>query len=209
MYTSQYGRFMQSDPVTQGCGNRNPDILAGANQRFPQSLNRYGFVRNDPVNLTDPSGLYGITPDEADILCSMGVLEFCGWRGGGGNPGCYYSKAGCGSGGGGGSGFIDDPLREACDKCIAQQKKICEEPLFDCFKLALGIAFAAASFCLFGCGGHAGCMVVCAIFFGTVIALPTGQLDLIYTCDKDYRGCLEKRARRCSLVCRGTPKIPY
>jgi RHS repeat-associated protein len=104
MYTSQYGRFMQSDPVTQGCGNRNPEIPAGANQRLPESLNRYGYVRNDPVNLIDPSGLYGLPPEEADLLCAMGVLEFCGWPGGGRTPECYYSKAGCGSGGGGGWG---------------------------------------------------------------------------------------------------------
>ena len=56
MFASLRGRFMQSDPVTQGCGGNAPDILAGADKRLPESLNRYNYVVNDPVNRTDPGG---------------------------------------------------------------------------------------------------------------------------------------------------------
>jgi RHS repeat-associated protein len=42
-YDPQLGRFLQPDPVV-------PDPLD------PQSLNRYAYVRNDPVNATDPTG---------------------------------------------------------------------------------------------------------------------------------------------------------
>jgi RHS repeat-associated protein len=39
------GRFMQPDPISGNIGN-------------PQSLNRYSYVQNDPVNLVDPEGLF-------------------------------------------------------------------------------------------------------------------------------------------------------
>lgn len=39
------GRFMQADRVAGGTGN-------------PQSLNRYAYSLNDPVNVADPAGLY-------------------------------------------------------------------------------------------------------------------------------------------------------
>jgi RHS repeat-associated protein len=42
-YDPQLGRFLQPDPIV-------PDPLD------PQSLNRYAYVRNDPVNRIDPSG---------------------------------------------------------------------------------------------------------------------------------------------------------
>ncbi len=44
-YISRFGRFCSADPV-----EGEPDD--------PQSWNRYAYVRNDPVNLTDPSGLF-------------------------------------------------------------------------------------------------------------------------------------------------------
>ena len=44
--SSQYGRFMSPDP-----GN------AGANPTNPQSWNMYSYVWDNPVNLTDPSGM--------------------------------------------------------------------------------------------------------------------------------------------------------
>ena len=42
--TSSLGRFMSPDPM-------------GGQQDDPQSLNRYAYVRNNPLNLTDPTGL--------------------------------------------------------------------------------------------------------------------------------------------------------
>ncbi len=42
-YISRFGRFCSADPV-------------GGSPLDPQSWNRYAYVRNDPVNMTDPSG---------------------------------------------------------------------------------------------------------------------------------------------------------
>ena len=43
------GRFMQPDPSG----------LASANKRDPQSLNRFSYTGNDPINFNDRTGLYG------------------------------------------------------------------------------------------------------------------------------------------------------
>jgi RHS repeat-associated protein len=43
-YGSSLGRFMTPDPV-------------GGHQEDPQTLNRYAYVRNNPLSLTDPTGL--------------------------------------------------------------------------------------------------------------------------------------------------------
>lgn len=43
-YSPRLGRFMTPDPLGGGIDD-------------PQSLNRYAYVRNDPMNLADPSGL--------------------------------------------------------------------------------------------------------------------------------------------------------
>jgi RHS repeat-associated protein len=47
MYARVRGRFLQPDPLG----------LGAADVTDPQSLNRYNYVRNDPVNSVDPSGL--------------------------------------------------------------------------------------------------------------------------------------------------------
>jgi RHS repeat-associated protein len=46
MYHHNRARFMQPDPIG----------LKAANPKKPQSLNRYSYVRNDPVNYVDRSG---------------------------------------------------------------------------------------------------------------------------------------------------------
>jgi len=46
MYKSQQGRFTAVDP-----------LLASASATNPQTFNRYTYTGNNPVNLTDPSGL--------------------------------------------------------------------------------------------------------------------------------------------------------
>jgi len=45
-YNSRVGRFMSPDPIEGAIGD-------------PQSLNRYSYVGNDPVNFIDPLGLSG------------------------------------------------------------------------------------------------------------------------------------------------------
>jgi RHS repeat-associated protein len=70
-YSPPTGRFMQPDPVAGDTSN-------------PQGLNRYAYVRNNPVNLTDPSGL--VTCDATVRTCNqkMGFwpsdLDFWGYR---------------------------------------------------------------------------------------------------------------------------------
>ena len=56
MYNNARGRFTSPDPIG----------LKSAKQGLPQSLNRYSYVQNDPVNYVDPSGL---------LKC---VWPFCG-----------------------------------------------------------------------------------------------------------------------------------
>jgi RHS repeat-associated protein len=46
-YNSRLGRFMSGDPLG-----------SSADISDPQTLNRYAYVRNNPVNLVDPTGLY-------------------------------------------------------------------------------------------------------------------------------------------------------
>jgi RHS repeat-associated protein len=48
--SSSIGRFMSPDPL----GGKLVD---------PQTLNKYSYVRNNPINLTDPTGSRGIDPD--------------------------------------------------------------------------------------------------------------------------------------------------
>jgi RHS repeat-associated protein len=141
MYTSQYGRFMQSDPVTQGCGNRNPDILAGAKQHKPQSLNRYGYVQNDPVNFIDPTGLLMILPGDCAEVYVDGIYfgNTCG--GGGGVGGGGFGWGGWSSGGGFGGG----PVRACGRSC-----QICK-----------GGCHALFVLCVFTCGSTGPFVVPC------------------------------------------------
>jgi len=49
-FGSSMGRFMSPDPI-------------GGQRLDPQTLNKYSYVRNDPINLTDPTGLYTCKDD--------------------------------------------------------------------------------------------------------------------------------------------------
>ncbi|MBO0798681.1 MAG: RHS repeat-associated core domain-containing protein, partial [Blastocatellia bacterium] len=66
-YNSEIGRFMQPDPV--GIGS--------AKLTDPQTLNRYAYVKNDPINKVDPLGLLFAEEDDFEI------------EGGGGGGGWY------------------------------------------------------------------------------------------------------------------------
>ncbi|MGB8475628.1 MAG: RHS repeat-associated core domain-containing protein, partial [Candidatus Acidiferrum sp.] len=60
-YIDRFGRFSSSDPLAGSLGN-------------PQSLNRYAYVFNDPINFTDPLG-----------LCAPGTICVTAWGDGGGD----------------------------------------------------------------------------------------------------------------------------
>lgn len=60
-YGSSLGRFMSPDPL-------------GGHQGDPQTLNRYAYVRNNPLNLTDPTGLdFNLTCRRDDGTCHNGL----------------------------------------------------------------------------------------------------------------------------------------
>ena len=64
-YDPQQGRFTQVDPI----GMKSVDLTD------PQTLNLYAYVKNDPVNFTDPSGLMM----EGGVSCYIdGVESDCG-----------------------------------------------------------------------------------------------------------------------------------
>jgi RHS repeat-associated protein len=97
-YNDRLGRFMSGDPLGGGTGD-------------PQSLNRYAYVSNNPVNLIDPSGMDGLcaAPTSTSICVSApfpdpgptgpasvgGDFGLGGSGNGGGQPwpvGCEYSR---------------------------------------------------------------------------------------------------------------------
>jgi RHS repeat-associated protein len=61
IYDPSIGRFMAADPIV-------------GDETVPQELNRYSYVLNDPLSLTDPSGLCGvfcIFKDVLDVLAAF------------------------------------------------------------------------------------------------------------------------------------------
>ncbi|HEY6251223.1 MAG TPA: RHS repeat-associated core domain-containing protein [Candidatus Angelobacter sp.] len=66
--SSRLGRFVSLDPLSGGISN-------------PQSLNRYSYAMNDPVNFTDPSG----AELRGNLLCLLDNQGNCVGGNGGGN----------------------------------------------------------------------------------------------------------------------------
>jgi RHS repeat-associated protein len=69
-YSAQQGRFTQVDPIG----------MASSELANPQSLNLYAYVENNPINSTDPLGLYGLTAVYGPFPVPQG-------KGGGGSGG--------------------------------------------------------------------------------------------------------------------------
>jgi len=63
-YEPNLGRFLQTDPMGYDAG-----------------LNLYAYVRNDPVNATDPSGMF--SEEFCDIMCSSSSAGYGGVASGG------------------------------------------------------------------------------------------------------------------------------
>ena len=110
-YNSGQGRFTQVDPIGMG------DSTLGS----PQSMNLYGYVRNNPIDFVDPNGLnlsatrficytitvYGHYEDANGEYTGSGEFSstrctFFGGSGGSGGSGGYQNEFGGGGGSGGG-----------------------------------------------------------------------------------------------------------
>ena len=99
--TDNWGRFDQPDPYDGSYSLANP-----------QSLNRYAYVNNDPVNFVDPTGLLIVPPFignfTVDVSISFGgpinsfMWEHMFGSLGGGSGGGGDDTGGGGGGGGGG-----------------------------------------------------------------------------------------------------------
>jgi hypothetical protein len=66
-FDAEAGRFAGVDPLVGNAGN-------------PQDLNAYGYVRNDPVNMVDPTGMVGSTK-----TAGIEEITVVGTRGSGGS----------------------------------------------------------------------------------------------------------------------------
>jgi RHS repeat-associated protein len=114
-YASGQGRFMSADLMT-------------GQLRLPRSLNRYAYVGNDPINLSDPLGLFWfettacVTTDSATTCETFYDWIDLGDGGGGGGGGSDG-----GGGGGGGGGVLGDAAKDLSKKKL--DKKDCLDDL--------------------------------------------------------------------------------
>ena len=105
-YSPKIGRFLSADTIVPGYAN-------------PQNLNRYSYVRNNPLRYTDPTG-HLLDPGESGGGSSCNIFNSnctpTGSGGGGGGGGCN-TLASCGGGDSGGGGLSDTDS----DPCAATQ----------------------------------------------------------------------------------------
>ncbi|HEX5081228.1 MAG TPA: RHS repeat-associated core domain-containing protein, partial [Blastocatellia bacterium] len=116
-YASQLGRFNQADPLGMGASSLTD----------PQSLNMYSYVKNDPVNYVDPSGLllaeggdcymlinWTLWDNGSITINSVQVFCFGGGSSGGGSGG---DQGGGGGGGGNNQNTNSDQKKKEKPKC--------------------------------------------------------------------------------------------
>jgi RHS repeat-associated protein len=75
-YNRKHSRFDQPDPYDGSYSLTDP-----------QSLNRYAYTQNDPVNFVDPSGLAMVCPPDTDGVIHVCHEEWGGFSGSGGRSG--------------------------------------------------------------------------------------------------------------------------
>jgi RHS repeat-associated protein len=104
-YNSRIFRFLQPDPAG----------MAAADPTDPQTWNRYAYVRNDPANMTDPTGM----DDCGDFGCDTGGfgggLDSGGGFGGGDCIWCEQPPSFPSIGGGGLPGLGGGMPGNPCD----------------------------------------------------------------------------------------------
>lgn len=120
-YHSGRGRFMQADQLSLGAADFNR----------PQTLNRYAYTSNDPVNFVDPTGLDEVYRVEPSTPGGFTVNVFAG---SGGQAKSLAEIFGAGIGGGGtildelapteSAGYLPEPQDPA-------QQGRCEAPTWD------------------------------------------------------------------------------
>ncbi len=117
------GRFLQVDPMS-------------GSVKDPQTLNRYSYVRNNPINFTDPLGLF-LNPAES-ITCRLVGIVVLEFREPGPEGGEYLGEVTYGiyrcsaSGGGGGSSEppLPDDNTEWDDRLTREKYEECRNKVF-------------------------------------------------------------------------------
>lgn len=130
-YNRWWGRFEQPDP-----SNGSYDV------NNPQSLNRYSYVNNDPVNFTDPTGLFCVNYERWDERsATLYVWSECYLENGGGGGGHLvprdpFGGGGGGIGGGGGGGGLGPRPTPTPQTPSTQQPRVSqqEQNRKDCFE---------------------------------------------------------------------------
>jgi RHS repeat-associated protein len=120
-YESGLARFTSPDPY-----------LGSMDLRNPQSLNRYAYVVNNPVNLMDPTGLDPTGGPYYDSTCTLfdgtqGEVFACGGAGGGQFGGFSFGLLGLGFGGLGGGFGIPLPGCILPGACNVQLPSLAQE----------------------------------------------------------------------------------
>jgi RHS repeat-associated protein len=126
MYGAGRGRFIQPDPIG----------LKAVDPKRPQSLNRYAYALNDPVNITDVSGTLASIIEYGDcrIFVSWTYFEWGYWMNwssmcpSGGGGGSSVGSNGYDEGGGGDPlGFIKNAAKDLAKKKL--DNKNCQNDL--------------------------------------------------------------------------------
>ncbi|MGH9822901.1 MAG: RHS repeat domain-containing protein, partial [Blastocatellia bacterium] len=173
-YAQSVGRFMRVDPV-------------GGQARNSQSWDRYSYTLGDPVNSTDPTGLF------LDCQCGStnGVCNPCP-PGGGGDPSpCPPNQnsayAVCAGGGGEGGG-------QTCGECCTLAFDDCKNQLLQ--DLSFVNPYTDVQSCFQTCAQNVGqgfgfCMLGCLVKKGYI-----GH-QRIKKAVNDFRSCLVNSGRIC------------